>query len=278
MKRLEEAERNYREIPVPEELSGRVRAGIAGGKRRTRRRAVIRSLSTAAACFAVVFAGLNLSPVMASAAADIPVAGGLFRLMTVRSYETGNEDVKVSVKQPGVEGGGQLSKTVNAEIQKIVKEKTAEGQQMVQEYKDAFFATGGTREEWEQHDNQVVVTYEVKSQTGTTVSFVVQSAVSIANAWQEDYYYNLDIASGRELTLEDLLGEDWAAVCNASIQKQMAEAEDPSVYFSAGDGGFTTVDENTEFYINRDGNPVVVFPPYAVAPGALGSVEFEIRK
>ena len=261
MKRLEEAERNYREIPVPEELSGRVRAGIAGGKRRTRRRAVIRSLSAAAACFAVVFAGLNLSPVMASAAADIPVAGGLFRLMTVRSYETGNEDVKVSVKQPGVEGGGQLSKTVNAEIQKIVKEKTAEGQQMVQEYKDAFFATGGTKEEWEQHDNQVVVTYEVKSQTDTTVSFVVQSAVSIANAWQEDYYYNLDIASG-----------------NASIQKQMAEAEDPSVYFSAGDGGFTTVDENTEFYISRDGNPVVVFPPYTVAPGALGSVEFEIRK
>lgn len=278
MKRLEEAERNYREIPVPEELSGRVRAGIAGGKRRTRRRAVIRSLSTAAACFAVVFAGLNLSPVMASAAADIPVAGGLFRLMTVRSYETGNEDVKVSVKQPGVEGGGQISKTVNAEIQKIVKEKTAEGQQMVQEYKDAFFTTGGTREEWEQHDNQVVVTYEVKSQTDTTVSFVVQSAVSIANAWQEDYYYNLDIASGRELTLKDLLGEDWAAVCNASIQKQMAEAEDPSVYFSAGDGGFTTVDENTEFYISRDGNPVVVFPPYTVAPGALGSVEFEIRK
>ena len=134
------------------------------------------------------------------------------------------------------------------------------------------------KEEWEQHDNQVVVTYEVKSQTDTTVSFVVQSAVSIANAWQEDYYYNLDIASGRELTLKDLLGEDWAAVCNASIQKQMAEAEDPSVYFSAGDGGFTTVDENTEFYINRDGNPVVVFPPYTVAPGALGSVEFEIRK
>ena len=41
------------------------------------------------------------------------------------------------------------------------------------EYKKAYFATGGTEEEWAQHNNKVTVTYEVKSQTDETVSFVV---------------------------------------------------------------------------------------------------------
>lgn len=48
------------------------------------------------------------------------------------------------------------------------------------------------------------------------------------------------------------------------------------MFFSADEGGFTTVDESTQFYLNEAGNPVVVFPRYAVAPGYLGAVEFEI--
>ena len=43
-------------------------------------------------------------------------------------------------------------------------------------------------------------------------------------------------------------------------------------------GGFTTVDETTSFYINEAGNPVVVFPEYTIAPGAMGVQEFEISK
>ena len=58
----------------------------------------------------------------------------------------------------------------------------------------------------------------------------------------------------------------------------MAAAEDPSVYFDESMGGFSTVDETTSFYINEAGDPVVVFPPYTVAIGALGTVEFEIAK
>ena len=56
----------------------------------------------------------------------------------------------------------------------------------------------------------------------------------------------------------------------------MAAAEDPAVYFAADQGGFTTVDETTQFYLNEAGDPVVVFPPYTVAPGAMGYVEFPI--
>ena len=182
------------------------------------------------------------------------------------------------MEQPVLEGGGDFTEAINQEIRQRVEEKTAEGEQLIQDYKDAYFATGGTQEDWDKHDNQVTVTYEVKSQTDTTVSFAVNSNVSIANAYQESVYYNLDVANEKELTLADLLGEDWVDVCNRSIKAQMAAAEDPSVYFDESMGGFSTVDETTSFYINEAGDPVVVFPPYTVAIGALGTVEFEIAK
>ena len=275
MKEFKEARENYEAIPIPEELDQRVRAGIRQGRKNRRSRYVRRTLGTAAACFAVVFGALNLSPAVAAAAADVPVLGGLFQVLTVRDFTDADSDRTVEVEQPAVTGS-DYADAVSARIQEKVDEKIAEGEQIIADYKEAYFATGGTEEDWAKHDNKVTVTYDIKSQTDTTVSFVVSSAVSIASAYQEQTYYNLDLAAGRELTLQDLLGADWVKICNDAIRAQMAAAEDPTVYFDESAGGFATVDETTSFYINESGNPVVVFPPYTVAIGAMGSVEFEI--
>ena len=275
MKEFENAKMEYEETPVPEELNDRVRAGIRQGRANRARRIWKRRLGTVAACFVVVVGALNLSPTVAAAAADVPVLGGLFQVLTVRSFTDENEDRTVEVEQPGLTGS-DFADQIDAEIQERVDAKIAESEQLIAEYKDAFFATGGTQEDWEQHDNQVSVTYEIKSRTNTTVSFVVDSYVSIAGAYQEQVYYNLDLANDKELTLADVLGADWVDICNESIKAQMAAAEDPSVYFDESMGGFTTVDETTQFYLNGDGGPVVVFAAYTVAIGAMGTVEFEI--
>lgn len=270
----------YEATPVPTELADRVQKGIQEGQRRHRSavsRRWKRPLGAVAACLVVTVAGLNISPTIAAAAADVPVLGGLFQVLTVRSFIDTDGDRTMEVEQPGVTGGG-LAEQINAEIQNRVDAKITEGNQMVEEYKNAFFATGGTEEEWEQHDNKVSVTYEVKSQTDTTVSFVVDSCVSTANAYQEQFFYNLDLENDKELTLADILGSDWVRICNEAIKGQMAAAEDPSVFFDESQGGFATVDESTQFYLNASGNPVVVFPKYTVAIGAMGNVEFEISK
>ena len=278
MNDFQHAKEEYESTPIPAELKDRVQSGIRQGKANRARRAWGRRLGTVAACFAVLVTVLNVSPAAAAAAADVPVLGGLFQMLTVRSFAEENGDRTLEVSQPAVESGDALAQRVNAEIQAIVDEKIAEGEQMVADYKDAFFATGGTQEQWDQHDNSVSVTYEIKSQTDTAVSFVVDSVVTTAGALEEQFYYNLDLAAGKELTLADVLGEDWVTVCNDSIRSQMAAAEDPSVYFDESMGGFSTVDETTQFYLNEAGSPVVVFPKYTVAIGAMGVVEFEISK
>lgn len=277
MNEFQEARKAYEDIPVPEELSRCVQAGIRRGKANRLRRMWGKRLAAVAACLAVTVGVLNLSPAMASAAADLPVLGGLFQVLTVRSFTDKNDDRTVTVEQPGLTGS-DFADEIDRAIQIRVDEKLAEGEKLVADYKNAFLATGGTEEEWAQHDNTVSITYEIKSRTDTTVSFVVSSSVSIANAYQEQFFYNLDLAEDQELTLAGLLGEDWVNICNDSIRAQMAASEDPTVFFTEEEGGFTTVDEETGFYISQSGNPVVVFPRYTVAPGFMGAVEFEIGR
>ncbi len=283
MKDFNKAKQEYLDTPVPEELAEHVEAGIRQGRKNYRKnhRRVWRSVGSVAACFAVLVGALNLSPTVAAAAADVPVLGGLFQVLTVRSYETVKDGIDYDVAVPEVEAGGELAKRVNAEIQERVDAHLAQAQQDWEDYKDAFFATGGTQEEWGDREMNVIVDYEIKSQTDNTVSFVVDFGEGWVRAQQQRFCYNLDLENDRDITLADLLGEDWVNICNRSIQSQIDESRDEdgfSYFFPPEQGGFTTVDETTAFYINADGVPVVVFPEYSIAAGAAGIPEFAITQ
>ena len=51
-----------------------------------------------------------------------------------------------------------------------------------QEYKKAFMETGGTEEEWEAHDINIHVGYEIKAQTEAYLSFAVQGTENWSSA------------------------------------------------------------------------------------------------
>ena len=279
MKEFDQARLEYERTPLPPELDKRVQAGIREGKALRRRRRMVRRLTSCAACFAVLLAALNLSPTLAKAAADVPVLGGLFRVMTFANYEETEDGIHYDVNVPQVENGGDLAETVNAVIQEQVDLLMERAKQDWADYRDAFFATGGTEEEWGGREMDVIVDYEIMRQTDTQVSFVVTLGEGWVSSMEERFYYNLDFAEGRDLTLRDLLGENWVELCNQSIQAQIDASVDDegfTYFFPAKEGGFTTVDENTTFYIREDGVPVVTFARYAIAAGAAGFPEFPI--
>jgi len=281
MNKFTDARREYEAVPIPEELEGRVRDGIQQGKRRARfRRRMFRTVGSAAACFAVMVGVLNLSPTVAKAAADVPVLGGLFQVLTVRRYEAERDQIFYNTEVPAVDAEAAVAQRANEEIQERVDAHLAECQQLWEEYREAFLATGGTEEEWAERTMDVKVDYEVKSQTDTTVSFVVNLFQGSFNAYNEQYFYNLDLENDRDITMRDLLGEDWVDVCNRSIQEQIDASVDEegfTFFFTPEEGGFTTVDESTSFYVREDGAVVVVFPRYTIAAGAAGSPEFVIE-
>ncbi len=285
MKEFEQAKKNWHDTPVPDELPERVaegiRRGMAAYRKRKWGRIIRRSAGAVAACFVVTAGVLNLMPTVAAAAADVPVLGGLFRVMTFVQYNASEAGINYSVSVPNLETEGEsaLAEQVNAIIQEKTGSHLEKARQDWEEYKEAFFATGGTEEEWGGREMEAVVDYEIKSQTGTRVSFAVTFAEGWVSSMEERYYYNLDIAEGRDITLEDLLGKDWVKKCNDAINAGIADRTGPdgfSYFFSPEDGGFTTVDEDTSFYIRADGVPVVVFPRYSIAAGAAGFPEFPI--
>ena len=277
MNEFKSARDQYESTPIPEELNDHVLAGIRRGKTRSWAggHALRRTLGAAAACFVVVLGGLNLSPTFAAAAGDVPVLGGLFQILTVRSYDEVKDGIDYDVSVPEVEADGAVSEAVNAQIQERVDAHLAQAQSDWEAYKDAYFATGGTEEDWGDREMDVIIDYEIKAQTDTTVSFVVDFAECWVSAQQQRYCYNLDLANNKDITLADVLGEDWVNICNTAVQAYI-DQDTSGLFFTADKGGFTTVDDTTSFYLNQDGSVTLVFPEYAIAAGAAGIVEIPV--
>ena len=293
--RIEDGKNIYGDIEIPKELSAMVDGLIKKDRRKKAERKVIfmikRCAAAAAAALVVFTAGLNTSQAFAEGAAELPVIGAIARVLTVRSYHQDEGDYKIDMEVPAIEdsnsadaSGGEFTSLVNAEIEKIVDDYTNEAKAEFEEYKEAFFATGGTEEEWAGRQMDIIVDYDVKYQKSPILSLELTTAKGWVAASEERHYYNLNVLEGKELKLEDLLGDDYINICNAEIDRQIKDqlANDESLsYFGYGDNeltdaSFRTIDENTDFYINSDGQVVIVFPEYSIAPGYMGWREFAV--
>lgn len=279
---MTEAKRKYHDIPIPQELSERVMLEVESAERKRRFSLMKRRIVSVAAAVAVLFVtGLNTSEVFAREMNDIPVIGTLARIFTIRSYEAEAEDLKISVEIPSVEMIAEdlkgLEKEVNEDIYAFCEQYAKEAEKRALEYRQAFLDTGGTMEEWTEHEITIKVWYEVKSQTDRYLSLTVKGSESWTTAYSEERYYNLDMETGKWITLRDILGDDYAQTAVRSILGQIEQrrAEDGTEYWTDEWSG---VDDSTKFYMNQDQNPVIVLEKYEIAPGAAGQPEFEIRR
>ena len=282
MDRMTEAKRKYQSIPIPQELSERVKLEVERAEKKRRFSLMIRRIVSAAAAVAVLFVtGLNTSEVFAGEMNDIPVIGTLARIFTIRSYETETEELKISVDIPSVamiaEDLQGLEKEINEDIYAFCEQYAKEAEGRAKEYRQAFLDTGGTQEEWAEHEISIKVWYEVKAQTARYLSLTVKGAESWTSAYSEERYYNLDMETGKWITLRDILGDDYAQIVRCSILDQIEQKriEDEVEYWPDKWKG---IDDETKFYINQEHNPVVVLEKYEIAPGSEGQLTFEIRR
>lgn len=290
MGKLTDMKRNYEQIPIPEELAVRVQQEIAKSRSRQAERAThrlryaraMRALGTAAAAVVLVFTlALNTMPAFAAEAAGLPVIGALARVLTFRAYETEQDDIGVTVEIPSIEmiaeDTGIRVDAINREILDRCDRYVQRELARAEDYRTAFLETGGTPEEWAAHNIQITVDYEILQQDDRYLSFVVRGYENWSGAGNEIRYYNLDLTTGEEVTLKDLLGDDYENLVNESIRSQIARREQEGmVFFAPEAGGFSGISEDTQFYINAHHNPVIVFEKYEIANGAAGEIEFEI--
>lgn len=294
---LMKAKRQYEYIQIPKELNKMVQNSMREGKGKEKAPMKKYYFAVIPAAAVIIFTvGLNSSYSFASAMEAMPVIGAVAKVLTVRSYQAKDTEKEINVTVPKVEivdshaekadtqekaSIEQMAIDVNAEIDKAVAIYVQEAEKRIEEYKQAFIATGGTEEEFAQKGIKVNVDYEVKCENEDYLSFVVTGDESWSGAYAVYYYYNLDMKNGEYLTLKDLLGENYVETANTQIRAEMQQrlSENPDyTYFKEEEGGFSTVTQDTDFYINKAGNPVVVFDKYEVAPGFMGQQKFEIVK
>ena len=248
----------------------RLAAAPAAGARRG-----LTGLLAGCACFVLL---VNASPAFARAVSAVPVLGELARVVTVTEYTLDSREQLIDVRMPALElpESTALEQRINTEIRTRIEQVLQEAETRARSVRDAYVETGGDAAEF--IPVIIDVDYEIKCQNDQYLSFILTETETRASAYTEVYTYTIDLEAGRELTLRDMLGPDYVELANAAVREGIAarEAADPDATFFHDEAGFTSIDEDQAFYINENGEPVVVFEKYAIAPGYMGMPEFTV--
>lgn len=87
--------------------------------------------------------------------------------------------------------------------------------------------------------------------------------------------YNIDLATGEDLKLVDFLAENDLTLTEVEDLIESEIRENPDIYFQ-DDYGFQQLSEDQCYYL-ENGELVVYFQPYAIAPYSSGMPEFRIE-
>ncbi len=275
------SKKRYRQIEIPAILDAAVEQALACSPRRFRNIRIQTIWRTAAMIMVGMLVLVNTGITLVRAAEAIPALASLAKLVTIAEYtRQANCDDLVSVRLPALLNTGniKLEQRVNAEIRQKMAAAIANAEQRAKEAREARIATGGDPDD--AIPVYIDIDYEPKYNANGIISFVVNKTETLASAYTEQLFYNLEVATGRELKLPELLGDNFAAVADAEIRRQMQirTEEDGAMYFNGAMGldGFRGVTAEQKFYINKRGNVVAVFAKYEIAPGCMGIQEFEI--
>ncbi|MDR1770291.1 MAG: DUF3298 and DUF4163 domain-containing protein [Hungatella sp.] len=269
----------YHNIPVP----GAARAGVAAGierakteKRRTKMMKMTKRTGiTAAAAMAAIVIMANASPVTANAMEEIPVLGAIAKVVTFRTFEDANNNYEAKIDIPKVSINEKDNYKVNRSIEDYANQLIAQYEKQVAEDQagDGHYS--------------VTSSYDVVTDNDKYLSLRINTTVVMASGAEYVKIFTIDKETGNVVSLKELMKDkaDYITAISDNIKKQMEEqmaADDSKIYFyNTGDDyvdEFKQITGDESYYFNENGEIVIVFDEYAVAPGYMGAVEFTIPK
>lgn len=270
---------NYNKIDIPENLSSVVDEAIEYGLSTTiKPYSRLKKVGSLAAVFCIIFVTLlNTSQIFAAAIYEIPIVGNVCRIFTFREYHFEDSIKYVDVKVPHIDNSGktELEARVNLEISKLISEEVEKGEDRAKEYYKAFIETGGKSEDFTPIG--INVDYEIKSINEKSVSFVITKYETFSSAYFEQYFYNMDLQTGKLFTLKDWFGSSYKDIVASSIRETISNWSDYQKELLFEDVDIADlITENRNFYLNDQNQIVVVFEKYEVAVGSAGILEFPI--
>lgn len=285
---LDELKREYESIPVPEGLEFRVRASIAQAqqeqkeeqKHHMKKHTFWKNTGiTAAAAMLTIVVLANSSAGIAHAMEQVPVLGAITKVVTFRTYEDQRGNTSAHVDVPQVEGGSQ---ELNDAIQRYTDTIIAQYQEdaaLVEQY-----AQDPNAPDAETNHYALDLTYSTVTDNDSIFALRFNKSLIMASGSEEVKIYNVDKATGKILSLGDLFrpGSSYLDVLTKNIQEQMQaqmDADENVTYWLHGEiseWNFTALSPDAAFYVNGDGQLVIVFSEGDVAPMYMGVCEFTV--
>jgi hypothetical protein len=233
--------------------------------------------SAAAVIIAIFIALPNMSPSICSAMSDIPVLGGLIKVVTFREYKCEDDNVYIDVDMPVLESGTDTGENleeiigdINGEISDLTDELLAQIEQIREETEGQMHAAA-------------TVKYDVVRDDDSWFTLCVEFLFVSGSSNTVYKYYNIDRNSGTLVSLGDLFESDeYIEAINEEILRQMkqeTETDDNAMYWSDDSlTPFKGISSDMNFYFSQSGNLVLVFEKYEIAPGYMGCPSFEIPR
>lgn len=288
--------------------------GIFSENRKKKRRNAGKTVGWVAAAAALVLVIIpNVSANAAYAMEQIPILGNIIKVVTIRNYEYESENYSADIKKIQLQQNKGTDKVgmkddeaenvmtdrngaEDIEAENILTgERGTEADKMensiqtinesIEEMTDRLIARFEEQIEQGEGHGSIDTTHEVITDTDTWFTLRINVTETAASGYQYQYYYHIDKTTGKIASLKDLFqeGADYITPISENIKEQMREemqADESKIYWIDSEDEiveqFKAIKEDQNFYLNKDGQIVICFDEYEVAPGYMGLVEFVV--
>ncbi|NYB75116.1 DUF3298 domain-containing protein [Sedimentibacter hydroxybenzoicus DSM 7310] len=279
-KKINQLKNEYMSIPIPAELEFKVKKSLKEGKKAMNKKIYIKRLLATAASAAVIAisftVGINTNEALAETLSDIPVLGGIVKVLTFKEYKFSEKTYDVDIETPALDGleNKSLQNSLN---EKYFNENKELYEQFINDMKSLEENGGGHM--------GVSSGYVVKTDTDKILSvgrYIVNTVGSSSTTFRYD---TIDKKNEILITLPSLFkDESYVDIISSNIKEQMVEQhnkDENKFYWVEGIENelaelFEKISINQSFYISSNGKLIISFDKYEVAPGYMGVVEFEI--
>ncbi|MBP1925388.1 hypothetical protein J2Z76_001247 [Sedimentibacter acidaminivorans] len=278
--KIDQLKKEYINIPIPMELEFTVKKSLKEGKKIMNKKIYLKRMCATAASIAIVSTvltiGVNTNEALAETLSDVPVLGGIVKVLTFKEYKINEETYDANIKTPAIDG------LDNKDLQNSLNEKyLAENKELYEQFTtdmESLKQNGGGH-------MGVDSGYVIKTDTDKILS-VGRYVVNIVGSSSTTFKYDtIDKENEILITLPSLFKDDsYIEIISENIIKQMIEqnkADENNMYWIKElqpeiKETFEKISKDQGFYITAEGNLVISFDKYVVGPGAMGVVEFVV--
>ena len=233
-------------------------------------------VTSAVAAVTVTFTiALNVSSVFASTIASNKFMKPLVTILTGNKYEVKYNNMEANIVTPVIRGisDKEIEDKINAEIEEMSKQLIAD-----------FERDSNDLKEFDENAHLGIESnYIVKTDNDEVLSIDIYVVNIVGSSSTIHKFYNINKLTGEVIILKDKFENDdnYLEAISKYIEKEMERQNNESeyeLYSVTYDELYKLVSEKQSFYINKNGNVVIVFDKYEVGPGSIGCPEFEIKK